>query len=67
MALAEGAAGKLIESVIVVAMAFYMIPVLQAAITEANLTGALGAIANLVLIVFVFGIVYFVVKAILKG
>jgi hypothetical protein len=67
MALAEGAAGKLIESVIVVAMAFYMIPVLTAAIADANLTGALGAIANLVLIVFVFGIVYFVVKAILKG
>jgi hypothetical protein len=65
MALAEGAAGKLIESVIVIAMAFYMIPVLQTAITDANLTGALGAIANLVLVVFVFGIVYFVVKGLI--
>lgn len=62
MALQENAAGKLIEAVIVIAIAFYMIPVIQSAIAAANLTGILGSIADLVVIVFVFSIVYFVVK-----
>ena len=50
-------AGKIIDTVLAVAITLAAVPIVQGFITDANLTGGLALIAGLVPLILVFGIV----------